>query len=135
MKRFASTLLLALIGLSLWAITAQEAVDAYAARKGMRHASAGVVVIDIDSNKVIAGNLQDQAMVTASTMKTVTSITALETLGGDYRFKTKVYLQGKVVGDTLMGSEKYQYVLPFEFISLFLLACIIGGIVISRKDK
>ncbi len=41
----------------------------------------------------------------------------------------------KLVGDTLMGSEKYQYVLPFEFISIFLLACIIGGIVISRKDK
>jgi len=40
-----------------------------------------------------------------------------------------------LVGDTLMGSEKYQYVLPFEFISIFLLACIIGGIVISRKDK
>ena len=40
-----------------------------------------------------------------------------------------------VVGNTLMGSEKYQYVLPFEFISVFLLACIIGGIVISRKDK
>ena len=41
----------------------------------------------------------------------------------------------KLVGNTLMGSEKYQYVLPFEFISVFLLACIIGGIVISRKDK
>ncbi len=40
-----------------------------------------------------------------------------------------------LVGNTLMGSEKYQYVLPFEFISVFLLACIIGGIVISRKDK
>ena len=39
------------------------------------------------------------------------------------------------VGNTLMGADKYQYVLPFEFISLFLLACIIGGIVISRKDK
>ncbi len=39
------------------------------------------------------------------------------------------------VGNTLMGAAKYQYVLPFEFISLFLLACIIGGIVISRKDK
>jgi NADH-quinone oxidoreductase subunit J len=25
-------------------------------------------------------------------------------------------------------------VLPFEFISVFLLACIIGGIVISRKE-
>lgn len=40
----------------------------------------------------------------------------------------------KTVGNTLMGSEKYQYVLPFEFISVFLLACIIGGIVISRKE-
>lgn len=39
------------------------------------------------------------------------------------------------IGNALMGSEKYQYILPFEFISLFLLACIIGGIVISRKDK
>ena len=39
-----------------------------------------------------------------------------------------------IIGKTLMGSEKYQYVLPFEFISVFLLACIIGGIVISRKE-
>ncbi len=38
------------------------------------------------------------------------------------------------IGNTLMGSEKYQYVLPFEFISVFLLACIIGAIVISRKE-
>ena len=103
MKRFASIALLTLMAMSVWAITAQEAVDAYAARKGMRHAAAGVVVIDIDSNKVIAGNLQDQAMITASTMKTVTSIAALETLGGEYRFKTRVYLQGRVQGDTLQG--------------------------------
>ena len=40
-----------------------------------------------------------------------------------------------LIGDTLMGSDKYQYVLAFEFISVFLFACIIGGIVISRKDK
>lgn len=38
------------------------------------------------------------------------------------------------IGKTLMGADKYQYVLPFEFISVFLLACIIGGIVISRKE-
>lgn len=40
-----------------------------------------------------------------------------------------------VIGQTLLGSEKYQYVLPFEFISVFLLACIIGGIVVSRKEE
>ena len=39
------------------------------------------------------------------------------------------------IGTTMMGSEKYQYVLPFEFISIFLLACIIGGLVVSRNQK
>ena len=39
------------------------------------------------------------------------------------------------IGTALMGSEKYQYVLPFEFISVFLLACIIGGLVVSRNPK
>jgi len=38
----------------------------------------------------------------------------------------------KAIGQALVGSEKYQYVLPFEFISLFLLACIIGGLVVAR---
>lgn len=38
------------------------------------------------------------------------------------------------IGQALVGSEKYQYVLPFEFISLFLLACIIGGLVVSRNQ-
>ncbi len=41
----------------------------------------------------------------------------------------------KTIGEALLGSEKYQYVLPFEFISVFLLACIIGGIVIARKEE
>lgn len=39
------------------------------------------------------------------------------------------------IGNALLGSDKYQYVLPFEFISVFLLACIIGGIVVARKEK
>ena len=38
------------------------------------------------------------------------------------------------IGTAFLGSDKYQYVLAFEFISLFLLACIIGGIMIARKE-
>ena len=38
------------------------------------------------------------------------------------------------IGTALLGSDKYQYVLPFEFISVFLLACIIGGIMVARKE-
>ena len=41
----------------------------------------------------------------------------------------------KAIGQALVGSGKYEYVLPFEFISLFLLACIIGGLVVARKEK
>ena len=37
------------------------------------------------------------------------------------------------VGQALMGTEKFQYLLPFEAISVLLLACIIGGVVIARK--
>ena len=33
----------------------------------------------------------------------------------------------------LMSPEKYGYVLPFEVISILLLACIVGGILIARK--
>ena len=38
------------------------------------------------------------------------------------------------VAQAIVGSDKYQYVLPFEFISVFLLACIIGGVIIARKE-
>jgi len=39
----------------------------------------------------------------------------------------------KVIGQTLMGTDKHQYLLPFEVLSVLLLACIIGGILIARK--
>ena len=39
----------------------------------------------------------------------------------------------KVIGHALMGMDKFQYLLPFEALSVLLLACIIGGIMIARK--
>lgn len=44
-------------------------------------------------------------------------------------------LSMETVGRALVGAGKYEYVLPFEFISLFLLACIIGGLVVARKEE
>ena len=38
------------------------------------------------------------------------------------------------IGQALVGSGKFGYVLPFEFISVFLLACIVGGVMIARKE-
>ncbi|GHV23667.1 NADH dehydrogenase subunit J [Clostridia bacterium] len=50
-----------------------------------------------------------------------------QTIDGDQEINMKV------IGEALMGTEKYQYLLPFEVLSLLLLACIIGGILIARK--
>lgn len=39
----------------------------------------------------------------------------------------------KTIGHALLSSDKYGYVLPFEAVSILLLACIVGGILIARK--
>lgn len=39
----------------------------------------------------------------------------------------------KVIGNALLSSDKYGYIVPFEAISILLLACIIGGLLIARK--
>jgi len=45
--------------------------------------------------------------------------------------QTEISMQA--IGLSLMGTERFQYLLPFEAISILLLACIIAGILIARK--
>lgn len=37
------------------------------------------------------------------------------------------------IGHALIGTDKYGYILPFEVVSVLLLACMIGGLLIARK--
>lgn len=39
----------------------------------------------------------------------------------------------QAIGTALLGTGSEQYLLPFEAISVLLLACIIGGVVVARK--
>jgi NADH-quinone oxidoreductase subunit J len=39
----------------------------------------------------------------------------------------------KSVGLNLISTNKYGYILPFEAVSIFLLTCIVGGLLIARK--
>lgn len=39
----------------------------------------------------------------------------------------------KLLGNALMGTEKFNYILPFEAMSVLLLACTVGAIMIARK--
>ncbi len=54
-----------------------------------------------------------------------------------HKFSESAFRSGELdiqtIGHSLMGTGKYQYVLSFEVISILLLACIVGGIMIARK--
>ena len=39
----------------------------------------------------------------------------------------------QMIGHKLLSTDKFGYLLPFEAVSVLLLACIIGGITIARK--
>lgn len=38
------------------------------------------------------------------------------------------------IGTAFTGSDRFQYLLPFEAVSVLLLACIIGGVTVARKN-
>ncbi len=44
-----------------------------------------------------------------------------------------VELNIKTIGYHMLSGDKYGYLLPFEAISILLLACIVGGLLIARK--
>ena len=54
-----------------------------------------------------------------------------------HKFLPSRFVEGELdvrtIGHNLIGMDKYQYVLPFEVISMLLLSCIVGGIMIARK--
>ena len=70
-----------------------------------------VLVMDADGNELVAQNT-DEPFVPASVTKIVTAWLAMEVLGGDYRFKTRFYLDAKRVlyvrggGDPFLISEE-----------------------------
>ena len=68
--------------------------------------SATVLVVDSQGNELIAQNA-DKPFVPASVTKIVTSWLALETLGADYRFETRFYLDNKRVLYIKGGGDPY----------------------------
>lgn len=71
-------------------------------------ASVGVCVVPLEGEEVALEWQSDLGLIPASTMKVVTTATALELLGPDYLFKTELYLRGgdlvvKGGGDPTLG--------------------------------
>ena len=63
----------------------------------------GIMIYDLDADSAIFKHNERQLMRPASTMKTITAITALDRLGGGYQFKTELCYTGRVDSTTLVG--------------------------------
>jgi NADH-quinone oxidoreductase subunit J len=64
------------------------------------------------------------------------ALTSFVLLTQNYPYAAKVSeseIDMYAIGQSLMGTERFQYLLPFEAISVLLLACIITGILVARK--
>lgn len=88
---------------------------------GMRSASWSITVLDAATGKALLTHNSDRSLATASTMKAVTTATALEVLGADFRFETvlehdgmldengtldgNLYIRGD--GDPTLGSDRF----------------------------
>ncbi|MCL2501577.1 MAG: D-alanyl-D-alanine carboxypeptidase/D-alanyl-D-alanine-endopeptidase [Bacteroidales bacterium] len=65
-------------------------------------AAVGILVMDAQGREVASWN-PDMPLLTASTMKTITTGTALVALGSDYRYTTRIAYSGRVSRGSLYG--------------------------------
>ncbi|HEY3371648.1 MAG TPA: D-alanyl-D-alanine carboxypeptidase/D-alanyl-D-alanine-endopeptidase [Prolixibacteraceae bacterium] len=81
----------------------QQEIAAWQSVPGLSTASACVAVTDSQSGKVLIQSAPQQSLVPASILKLVTTATALEVFGPEYRFQTILSASGMIRNDTLFG--------------------------------
>ncbi|MCC6930991.1 MAG: D-alanyl-D-alanine carboxypeptidase/D-alanyl-D-alanine-endopeptidase [Gemmatimonadaceae bacterium] len=72
-------------------------------RPEFAHAHFGLEIYDIAAKKVVASYNGDRLFVPGSTTKVVTMATAMQALGADHRFRTRVYRTGAIVNGIVQG--------------------------------
>ena len=77
----------------------QQVVD----RPEFKHATFGIAFYSLADGRMVWSQNADKLFVSASTTKLLTEGTALQLLGADYRFHTRVYRTGRLNGNTVEG--------------------------------
>jgi serine-type D-Ala-D-Ala carboxypeptidase/endopeptidase (penicillin-binding protein 4) len=75
----------------------------FSTSESLKHASVSFTIIDIQTGGTIFSSNPNIGLAPASTLKLITSATALQLLGADYTFKTRIAYTGKIVNQTLNG--------------------------------
>ena len=88
---------------------------------GLAADNVSLVIMDAKKGEIVFEHQSNTGMATASTLKVITSITALDLLGPDYSYATRIYytgtidkagtLKGDIIikgsGDPTLGSDRY----------------------------
>lgn len=85
------------------ALEVQQKIAGWQTFPGLSTASIGFAVNDIQIGETLIKSTPQQSMVPASILKLVTTATALEVFGPDFRFQTTLAASGIIRNDTLFG--------------------------------
>jgi D-alanyl-D-alanine carboxypeptidase/D-alanyl-D-alanine-endopeptidase (penicillin-binding protein 4) len=94
----------------------QTALERFASHPALKHASVGVSVVDMATGRPVVAYNADKSLTPASVLKLITTATALETLGENYRYKTDIGLDAgdpsRILvigsGDPTLASEAFE---------------------------
>jgi D-alanyl-D-alanine carboxypeptidase/D-alanyl-D-alanine-endopeptidase (penicillin-binding protein 4) len=70
----------------------------------MKHASISMTVMDVETGKIISSHQPNLSIPPASSMKVITTATALAILGKNHKFKTELQYDGSIINGTLQGN-------------------------------
>lgn len=101
-SRFTIPLLLAAIAIALTA-AAPLSIEQILSSTGAQPAFWGIYVEDVSSGEAYYGYNPAHTFLPASNQKLLTSAAALDAFGGDHRYRTVLYFDGRVRGETLEG--------------------------------
>lgn len=100
----------------------EQSFNSFLSQPALKNGIASLVVTETDNGRVIYEKNSQIGLPTASTLKVITSITALDLLGPNYTYKTELYytgsidslgtLHGDIVikgsGDPTLGSHRFE---------------------------
>ncbi|MGE4587146.1 MAG: D-alanyl-D-alanine carboxypeptidase/D-alanyl-D-alanine-endopeptidase [Mangrovibacterium sp.] len=98
--------LLLMLGYKLCAYGTKPAdslIYSWAGRECLVNASVGVYLQDALTGQILGSCHAQQSLIPASTLKLITTAAALEMLGPDYRFQTRLAFRGQLSNDSLKG--------------------------------
>lgn len=84
-----------------------EKIDSVFSERGLNSSHYGIKVVNLSSGKTIFERNEDSSFIPASNTKLYTGAAAMQVLGKDYRFKTRLAYRGEISPDGTLNGDLY----------------------------